>query len=214
MKFQKEFLLCYAVTDRHWLKPGQRLAEAVRQAIEGGASMIQLREKHQSEEELQEEALEVQAVCREYQVPFLINDDVELAVKIDADGVHVGQDDMAAEKARALLGPEKIVGVTAKTAEQAQAAYAAGADYLGSGAVFGTSTKPEAKPMSREQLASICRCVPIPVVAIGGITAENVSELAGTGIAGVAAVGGIFGQPDISAAAKTLRSKMEAQLPK
>ena len=145
----------YAITDRAWLKPGEELADAVEQAILGGATIVQLREKHLSGAALEEEARSVQAVCRKHGVSFIVNDDVALAKKIDADGVHVGQSDMELTEARKILGPEKIIGVTAKTIELAQAAQQNGATYLGSGAVFGTSTKLDAKPMDHELLDAI-----------------------------------------------------------
>lgn len=207
MKLKREHLILYAVTDRHWLG-GDTLAHQVELALKGGATMIQLREKELGEAEFRQEALEVQAVCRKYQVPFLINDNVALAREIDADGVHVGQSDMEAGNVRTLLGPDKIIGVTAKTVEQARRAQAAGADYLGSGAVFGTGTKSDTSRLDHGILQEICESVRIPVVAIGGITAENVLELQGRGIAGAAVVSGIFAAEDIKAAAKALKERI------
>ena len=207
MKLDRNHLKLYAITDRSWLN-GDTLAHQVELAILGGVTMIQLREKYLQGEELEILARQVQEVCRKYQIPFIINDNVDLAKKIDADGVHVGQSDMAVEQAREILGPDKIIGATAKTVEQAKIAEEQGADYLGSGAVFGSTTKMDAIPMSRELLQQICESVQIPVVAIGGITLENVEELRGCRIAGVAVVSGIFAQKDITAAARSISEKI------
>ena len=208
-------LKLYAVTDRKWLN-GAKLSEHVKLALEGGATMIQIRDKdilsHERgmitdgmiKEQETEEALEIKRICHEYKAPLIINDNVQFAMEIDADGVHLGQDDMDPETARKLLGPDKIIGVTAKTVEQAKTAERKGADYLGSGAVFGSTTKLDAKPMSKELLKEITSSVDIPVVAIGGINAENAKTLKGTGIAGIAVVGGIFANDDIKLAAEQL----------
>ena len=208
MKFDKSQLLLYAVTDRAWLH-GNTLESQVALALEGGVTMLQLREKRLCEEDFTREAVALQALCRAYQVPFLINDNVELASRVDADGVHVGQEDMGAEKARACIGPDKILGVSVQTVPQALAAQAAGADYLGVGAVFPTGTKLDAAEVSRETLEEICRAVDIPVVAIGGISQENVTELRHTGICGVAVVSAIFAQENPAQAARTLKTKLE-----
>ena len=200
--------LVYAVTDRSWLR-GKSLAEQVEAAIVGGATMVQLREKTLKGAALETAAREVQEVCARYGVPFIVNDDAALAVRIGADGVHVGQEDMEAGDVRRLVGPDRILGVTAKTVEQARAAEAAGADYLGSGAVFGSSTKKDAKPMTPAQFAEICSSVKIPVVAIGGIHAGNMEQLAGCGMAGFAIVSGIFAAEDIAGAAREIRAKAE-----
>lgn len=205
----KKDLLLYAVTDRSWLDEGETLEEQVEKCLKGGATCIQLREKHLSEEEFLEEARRMKAVCAKYHVPLLINDNVEIALAVDADGVHVGQSDMEAEDVRAKLGPDKIIGVTAKTVEQALLAEKHGADYLGSGAVFGTSTKEDASKMDHKVLKQICQAVNIPVVAIGGITEENVAELAGNGICGVAVVSAIFAKKDIEAATRELKLRTE-----
>ena len=207
MKLDRNHLKLYAITDRSWLK-GDTLAHQVELAILGGVTMIQLREKYLQGEALEELARQVQEVCREYQIPFIINDNVDLAKKIDADGVHVGQSDMAVGQARAILGPDKIIGATAKTVEQAKIAEEQGADYLGSGAVFGSKTKTDAIPMSKELLQQICESVHIPVVAIGGITLENVEQLKDCSITGVAVVSGIFAQPDITGAAREFKKKL------
>ena len=205
----KNDLLLYAVTDRSWLPEGETLEEQVEKCLKGGATCIQLREKQLSEEEFLEEARRMKAVCAKYHVPLLINDNVEIALAVDADGVHVGQSDMEALDVRAKLGPDKIIGVTAKTVEQALLAEKHGADYLGSGAVFGTSTKEDASKMDHKVLKQICQAVQIPVVAIGGITEENVAELAGKGICGVAVVSAIFAKKDIEAATRELKKRTE-----
>lgn len=206
----KTDLKLYAITDRQWLY-GARLSEHVKLAIEGGATMIQIRDKDilstDSDAGLKDEyseALEIKRICHEHKVPLIINDNVQFAIDIDADGVHLGQDDMNPAEARKLLGTDKIIGVTAKTVEQAKKAQADGADYLGSGAVFGSTTKLNAKPMTKELLREITAAVDIPVVAIGGINADNAATLKGTGIAGIAVVGAIFASADIKAAARKL----------
>lgn len=206
----KTDLKLYAITDRQWLHKA-RLSEHVKLAIEGGATMIQIRDKDilstDSDAGLKDEyseALEIKRICHEHKVPLIINDNVQFAIDIDADGVHLGQDDMNPAEARKLLGTDKIIGVTAKTVEQAKKAQADGADYLGSGAVFGSTTKLNAKPMTKELLREITAAVDIPVVAIGGINADNAATLKGTGIAGIAVVGAIFASADIKAAAKEL----------
>lgn len=200
MSWDKRALLLYAVTDRSWLK-GKSLGQAVREAIEGGATMVQLREKGLDTEALIREAREIGRICREYNIPFLVNDNVEAALASGADGVHVGQKDMEAGRVRELLGPGKILGVSARTVEQAILARERGADYLGVGAVFHTGTKTDAQSVSIQQLKDICRAVDIPVVAIGGIGRENASLLEGSGIQGIAVVSSIFAQADIRAAA-------------
>lgn len=205
MKLDKKELLLYAVTDRHWLKEGQRLYDQVEKALKGGVTFVQLREKDLDEETFLEEAREIQALCREYGVPFVINDNVKLAVEIDADGVHVGQSDMEAGDVRAMIGPDKILGVSTQTVEQALAAQARGADYLGVGAVFATSSKDDAAEVDHAVVRDICRAVDIPAIAIGGITVENTPVLAGNGLAGIAVISAIFGAADIEAAARNLK---------
>ena len=207
MKLQRKDLFLYAITDRSWVGE-QTLAEQVEQALKGGITMLQLREKDMAYEQLKREAIELQQLCRRYQVPFIINDYVELAKEIGADGVHVGQSDRSVIEARKILGSDAIIGATAKTIEQARTAQEQGADYLGSGAVFGSNTKKDAKPMEHALLQEICESVTIPVVAIGGINGRNVMELKGRGMAGVAVIGGIFGEKDIEKAAADLRGKM------
>ena len=208
MNFTKKSLRLYAVTDLSWLH-GETLYEQVEKALKGGVTLVQLREKELSEANFEQEAKELLELCHKYNVNLIINDNVELAAKVGADGVHIGQSDMGVEKARAILGKEKIIGVTAKTVEQAKAAEAAGADYLGSGAVFGTSTKKDAKPMDHALLQEICESVKIPVVAIGGIDGGNILLLKDRKMAGVAVVSGLFACEDIKKAAEDLREKAD-----
>ncbi len=208
MKFAESILRLYAVTDRSWLGE-QTLYEQVELALRGGVTCVQLREKELPPAAFLAEAKELKVLCARFGVPLIINDNVELALEVDADGVHVGQEDMDAQDVRSLIGPDKILGVTAKTIEQAQNAQRNGADYLGSGAVFGSTTKWNAKPMSRELLQSICESVTIPVVAIGGIHRGNIATLAGTGIRGAAVVSGIFAAVDIEAECRYLRAEVE-----
>ena len=196
MRLHRKDCLLYAVTDRSWLR-GQTLAQQVEAALRGGITMLQLREKNLEEEAFEREARVIQDLCRSFDVPFIINDNVELAKRLNADGVHVGQSDQAAAEVRAYLGADKIIGVTAKTVQQALDAEKAGADYLGSGAVFGTATKPDAKPLSLDRFQEICESVTIPVVAIGGVSRENIMALRGRKMSGVAVVSGIFAAQDI-----------------
>lgn len=211
MKFDKKDLLLYAVTDRSWLH-GQSLYDQVREALEGGTTMLQLREKELDYGRFLEEGLEIQKLCRSFHVPFIINDNVTLAKEIGADGVHVGQSDMAAGDVRALLGPDKILGVSAQTVEQAVLAEKSGADYLGVGAVFPTGSKADAVEVSHNTLREICSAVSIPVVAIGGITRDNISQLAGSGICGIAVISAIFAQADIRAASADLKNRTHTVL--
>lgn len=204
MKCREKDLLLYAVTDRHWLGE-ETLYEQVEKALKGGATFIQLREKGLDEEAFLSEAKEIKTLCKKYGVPFVINDNVEIAAKVDADGVHVGQSDMEAGDVRARLGENKIIGVSAQTVEQAQEAEKRGADYLGVGAVFPTDSKADAQEVNTETLQAICKAVSIPVIAIGGIGAHNVMELSGSGICGIAVISAIFAQPDIEAAARELK---------
>lgn len=208
MKFAKEDLLLYAVTDRSWLK-GKSLYEQVEQALQGGATFLQLREKELDEAHFLEEAVEIQKLCRQYKVPLIINDNVDIALAMGADGVHVGQEDMEAGEVRKRLGPDKIIGVSAHSVEEALRAEACGADYLGVGAVFSTTSKSNVRELPWETLKAICEAVQIPVVAIGGIGKENIMQLEGSGICGVAVISAIFAQPDIAAAARELRSLTE-----
>ena len=208
MKCDPKDLLLYAVTDRHWLN-GRTLVDVVKESLDGGVTMIQLREKSLDEGKFLEEAKELQALCRERHVPFIVNDNVDIAKAMDADGVHVGQDDMAALDARAKLGPDKLIGVSAHTVEEALLAEKQGADYLGVGAVFPTSSKSDVGEMSYETLKAICKAVSIPVVAIGGVNLDNLSLLAGTGIAGVAVISGLFAPEDKTAAAQGFLQQLE-----
>ena len=213
MKFKEDVtrdLLMYAITDRLWLD-GRPLADDVRLALEGGATMLQLREKELSDDNFLNEAQSIKRLCREFRVPFIINDNVDVALACDADGIHVGQKDMAAGDVRAMIGPDRILGVSAQTVEQAKAAELQGADYLGVGAVFPTGTKQDADAVSKETLTAVCQSVSIPVVAIGGITLDNAGDLSGSGIAGIAVVSAVFAADDITGATRSLvRAAREA----
>ena len=211
MTLDPKSLLLYAVTDRRWLN-GQSLKSQVEEAILGGATFVQLREKDLGREAFKKEALEIKALCSRFHVPFVLDDDVDLAREIDADGVHVGQKDLEASCARDKIGPGKILGVSAQTVEEAIAAEKAGADYLGVGAVFQTGSKDDADHVSLDALKAICRAVKIPVIAIGGITKENVKELSGSGIVGIAVISAIFAQKDIKAATRELLGNTEGAL--
>ena len=200
MNCDRSQLLLYAVTDRAWVGR-QSLYEQVESALRGGATMVQLREKQLDAEGILREARELAHLCKQYGVPFILNDNVDLALACGADGVHVGQDDLAAAEARRKLGPDKIVGVSAHNVAEALAAVRDGADYLGSGAVFGSTTKTNVHTLPHETLQDICRAVDIPVVAIGGITKDNLPQLAG-----VALVSAIFAAPDIEAECRALRA--------
>lgn len=204
MKVRPEQLRLYAVTDRAWAADEDAFLAQVEDAVDGGATFVQLREKHLNDEAFLAEAERFVALCRRKGVVSIINDNVGIAAKTGADGVHVGQEDLAAGRVRQLLGPDKIIGVSAHTVEEALAAQAAGADYLGTGAAFVTGTKTDAKPISRETIRAICAAVDIPVVAIGGITRDNILELKGCGLDGVAVVSALFAQKDVKAAAEEL----------
>lgn len=207
---QKDLLL-YAITDRSW-RGDEALAEQVEKALKGGATFLQLREKEMETERFLAEAKEIKELCRKYGVPFIVNDKVDVAIASDADGVHVGQSDMEAGDVRRLIGEDKILGVSAQTVEQAILAEKMGADYLGVGAVFPTSSKDDAEDVSHDTLKAICEAVRIPVVAIGGITGENVAELAGTGICGISVISAIFAQPDVTGATAELKRLAERML--
>lgn len=206
MKCTKEDFILYAVTDRHWLN-GESLYSQVEKALKGGATFVQLREKNLDSAHFLEEAKEIKELCRQYGVPFVINDNVEIALAMDADGVHVGQSDMEAGDVRRKLGADKLIGVSAQTVEQALLAQERGADYLGVGAVFPTGSKADAVEVGHDTLKAICEAVTIPVVAIGGITRDNVAELKGSGISGIAVISAIFAQKDIQAAAADLKEQ-------
>lgn len=204
MNCGKQDLLLYAVTDRSWLR-GETLYSQVEKTVKGGATFLQLREKALDQDSFLQEALEIRDLCGTYNVPFLINDNVEIAAAVGADGVHVGQSDADAAFARKRLGAGKIIGVSAQTVEQALLAERNGADYLGVGAVFPTGTKSDADDVSFETLKAICESVRIPVVAIGGINKQNILRLSGSGVCGVAVISAIFAQADIEAATRELR---------
>ncbi len=207
MKFNKDMLSLYAVTDRTYLN-GKSLTEAVEQAIQGGVTCVQLREKNISFDEYVSRALEIREVCHKYGVPLIINDDYRVALESGADGVHVGIEDTAVSEIRKHVSDNFIIGATAKTVEQAQKAQADGADYLGVGAVFPSPTKTDAIRITPEILTEICRSVEIPVVAIGGINLENVHLIKGCGQSGIAVVSALFAQNDILHSTELLRKKL------
>ncbi|MBQ5709095.1 MAG: thiamine phosphate synthase [Anaerotignum sp.] len=208
MKCNKEMMLLYAVTDRAWTGK-QTLMEQVEDALKGGATCVQLREKELDEETFLQEAVEMKALCEKYQVPFFINDNVEIAVKCKADGIHVGQEDMAAAKVRQQVGDEMMIGVSVHSVEEALEAVKNGADCLGVGAMFSTATKTDADVLPKQVLRDICAAVDIPVVAIGGISKENMAELKGTAVDGVALVSAIFAAEDIAGECRLLRRLSE-----
>ncbi len=203
MKCDKHTMLLYAVTDRAWTGPMTLLQQA-EAALQGGVTCLQLREKHLEDDAFLAEAREMAALCRRYRVPFIVNDRVDIALACGADGVHVGQEDMEVSAVRRMAGDKLMVGVSAHTVEEAVRAARGGADYLGLGAVFSTSTKADAGAMSRDTLKAICQAVDLPKVAIGGISAKNILELSGSGVDGVAVVSAIFGAPDPRRAAQDL----------
>lgn len=205
MRLDKKSLLLYAITDRTWLGE-ETLYSQVKKALEGGATIIQLREKNLDYDSFLKEAIDIKELCHEYGVKFIVNDNIKVAIECDADGVHVGQDDMDVTEVRKLIGKDKIIGLSAQTVEQAKLAQEQGADYLGVGAVFITSTKKDAKNVTFEELKEICDSVDIPVVAIGGISKDNAIELKGTGIDGISVISAIFAQKDIKKAAEELKS--------
>ena len=204
MKLNGSQLRLYAVTDRAWAADEDALMDQIAAAIDGGAGIVQLREKHLDHDAFLKEAKRFVALCREKGAVSIINDDVDIALAADADGVHVGQEDLAAGRAREVLGPDKIVGVSAHNVTEALAAQAAGADYLGVGAAFVTGTKTDAKPITRETIRAVTAAVDIAAVAIGGGTREHLPQLSGCGLAGVAVVSALFAQPDVKAAAREL----------
>ena len=204
MKMEPRQLRLYAVTDRAWARDTEGLLRQVAEAIDGGAGIVQLREKHLGQADFLAEAERFVALCREKGAVSIINDNVEIAAQVGADGVHVGQEDLEAGRARELLGPDRLIGVSAHSVEEALAAQAAGADYLGIGAAFATGTKADATPISRETIRAITAAVDIPVVAIGGISRDNILELRDCGLDGVAVVSALFAQTDVKAAAAEL----------
>ena len=207
MKFDAKMLTLYAVTDRSWLH-GRTLAKVVEEVILGGATMVQLREKDKTPDEILASAREIAPVCKKYGVPFIMNDSIELARAAGADGVHLGQSDVPGDNVRELAG-DLILGLSANTVESAGRAQALGADYLGVGAVFGTTTKHDARHLSPEALREITSAVDVPVVAIGGISADNILQLTGCGMQGAAVVSALFAQEDPRQAARDLRDKAE-----
>ena len=206
MKFSKNMLLLYAVTDRSWTQ-NQTLYEQVEQALEGGVTIVQLREKNLSQEEFIKEAVQMKNLCHRYGVPLIINDNVDVALKSGADGVHVGIDDVPVAQIRKRTGEDFIIGATAKTVEQAQNAENSGADYLGVGAVFPSPTKKNAIRITTAKLKEICSSVSIPTVAIGGINFDNMLEIKGGGMDGIAVVSAIFSAADIKTATEKLKKK-------
>ncbi len=208
MKCDKKSMLLYAVTDRAWVGK-QSLYEQVESALKGGATCVQLREKELDDENFLNEAMEISSLCRQYGVPFFINDNVEIAIKCHADGIHVGQDDMEASQVRQRVGNDMIIGVSVHSVEEALEAVKNGADCLGVGAMFSTSTKTDVSVLPKETLCDICAAVDIPVVAIGGIGKSNISQLAGTGVDGVALVSAIFAADDIENECRLLRGLSE-----
>ncbi|NLZ53013.1 MAG: thiamine phosphate synthase [Thermoanaerobacteraceae bacterium] len=204
MKVDKSSMLLYAVTDRTWLK-GRSLTDVVEETIKAGVTFLQLREKNLDYASFLQLSKEIKSVTDKYKIPYVINDNVEVAMAAGADGVHVGQDDMDPQDVRRIIGPDKILGVSVQTVKQAVLAEESGADYIGVGTVFPTSTKLDAEAVSFETLKKICKAVSIPVVAIGGINKDNAMKLAGSGIDGIAVVSAIFAREDITAAARELR---------
>lgn len=203
LRVEAETMTLYAVTDRAWAKK-KTLMEQVEEALEGGITFLQLREKNLSQEEFIKEAKEMKELAAKYKVPFVINDNIDVALAVDADGVHIGQDDMSVEEARKLLGEDKIIGVSAHNVNEAMKAQKGGADYLGVGAVCATSTKKDANVVSKEEIKKIKEAVYIPIVAIGGIKKDNIHTLKGTGVDGVAVVSAIFAAEDIKETSKEL----------
>ena len=208
MKCDKKAMLLYAVTDRAWVGR-QSLYEQVESALKGGATCVQLREKELDDEAFLNEAVEISALCRRYGVPFFINDNVEIAIRCHADGIHVGQEDMKAAQVRSKVGNDMIIGVSVHSVEEALEAVKNGADCLGVGAMFSTSTKTDVSILPKETLCDICAAVDIPVVAIGGIGRSNISQLSGTGVDGVALVSAIFAADDIESECRILRKLSE-----
>jgi thiamine-phosphate pyrophosphorylase len=208
MKCDRKTLRLYAITDRTWVGK-QTLMEQVESALKGGATCIQLREKQLDDSAFLAEAMAMKKLCQGYGVPFIVNDNVDIAVKCQADGVHLGLGDLPPQNARALVGENMMIGVSARTVERAIQAEKAGADYLGVGAVFTTTTKPDALSISHDTVKEICQAVSIPVVAIGGISKQNILELSGIGVAGVALVSSIFASEDIEMECRTLRMLSE-----
>ena len=211
MRFDKKYAILYAVTDRAWIGK-QNLYEQVESALKGGATCVQLREKNLDEELFLEEAIKIKSLCKKYGIPFLVNDNVDIAIKCEADGVHVGQEDTAVSKVRKLVGDKMIIGVSVQNINEALESIKNGADYLGVGAMFSTSTKLDANVIPFENLKSVCNAVNIPVVAIGGIGKNNIMKLAGSGAEGVALVSAIFGAKNIEEECRELRRLSEQMI--
>lgn len=209
MKLSKDDLLLYAITDRRNLDK-KVFFEKIEEALQGGVTILQLREKELDEDSFINEAIEVKNICRKHSVPLIINDNVNVALKSGADGVHVGIEDMPIDEIRRTVPDSFIIGATCKTVEQAQSAERLGADYMGVGAVFPSPTKKNAVRITREQLKEICASVSIPAVAIGGISLENVDELKGGGMSGIAVVSAVFSADDIQKAASLLKEKAKS----
>ena len=203
MKCDKKYMLLYAVTDRAWTKE-KSLYQQVEEALKGGVTCVQLREKNLPDEEFLQEAIEIKSLCRKYNVPLFINDNVSVALKCGADGIHVGQDDMAVSEVRSIVGENMMIGVSAHSVEEALEAVKNGADCLGVGAMFATSTKTDANVLSWQTLYDICRAVDVPVVAIGGLNKDNIPSLTGSGVDGVALVSAIFASKDIESECRLL----------
>ena len=208
MNCTAEMLRLYAVTDRAWVGR-QTLPQQVESALKGGVTCVQLREKELDDEAFLKEAVEIHALCQRYGVPFFVNDNVDIAIRCHAEGVHVGQEDMAAAQVRARVGEGMMIGVSVHSVEEAREAVKHGADCLGVGAAFATHTKTDVDVLPHETLKAICDAVDIPVVAIGGIHRENLLQLAGCGEAGIAVISAIFAQPDIEAACRELREMVQ-----
>lgn len=209
MKIDAKAMTLYAVTDRNWLKEGECLSDPVEELLKAGVTCVQLREKEADDESFMKEALALKELCSRYQVPLIINDRPDIALKSGADGVHVGLSDMGIEKARELLGDGFIIGGSAHNVQEALEAQRAGADYIGCGAVFGSKTKKDVTTLPAEELKAICRAVEIPVVAIGGINLDNIQRLSGTGVDGAAVISALFGAEDKTAAAKRFLQLIE-----
>lgn len=211
MKFTKDeirkSMLLYVVTDRMWLKEGETLSDVCKEIIENGATFIQIREKDLDYNSFEKESRELKELCNKYHVPFVVNDNIEIALSVDADGVHVGQSDIKGRDIRKIIGENKILGISAGTVDEAIEAEKAGADYIGVGAIFNTSTKKDAENVSLEKLREICMAVSIPVVAIGGIDNSNIMSFKGTNVDGVAVVSAIFASDNKGQATSDLLSK-------
>lgn len=211
MKKNKNIYKLYVITDRYWLK-GSTLEEDTEKALRGGATLIQIREKNISDDEYVQRAKEIRSVTQRYNIPLIVNDNIGVALKSGADGVHLGQDDLIDIDFRSLVGENFIIGISVHNIEEARSAVAKGADYLGVGAVFKTSTKSDADIVSLKMLKDICEAVSIPVVAIGGITCENISELKNSGVSGVSVISAVYGQKNIEQATKALKAEVDKLL--